>query len=201
LARYIAVGVLDQRIRGLGVTGVHADPDRGGDLKRAAIEGEGLPQPTLELLGVGQRPLGGDQRIVLEAFAEHQELIPAVARQHASRLIDAAQTIADELEQVIPGGMAEGVVDELESVEVDEQQPDRAAACAGMGQGRAYAVAQRGPVGQPGERVLEGETVQGLVGKSPRRPPRLHRRERLEAGGADERLGHECGCQMGDLPV
>jgi len=61
--------------------------------------------------------------------------------------------------------VAERVVDGLEVVEVDEEQPDPAMAAVEGDQSLGQAVHERQPVGQPGDGVVKGLLGQGLLGQ------------------------------------
>jgi hypothetical protein len=65
--------------------------------------------------------------------------------------------------------MAEGVVDELEAVEVDEQDRDAAAAALGAAEGVVEAVEEQRAVWQPGEGVVERLVGEARLGPCARR--------------------------------
>ena len=65
------------------------------------------------------------------------------------------QAPADVDEQLVAGAVAEAVVDDLEAVEVEEQHGDARPAL-GARQGLREPVDEERPVGQAGERVVEG---------------------------------------------
>ena len=87
---------------------------------------------------------------------QDQELVAAEPREHP-RALDPAQAAGDPAQQAVAGAVAEGVVDELEVVEVDEQQRDRAARARAAVHAAAQLGLQLGAVGQPGQRVEVGE--------------------------------------------
>ena len=103
--------------------------------------------------------LGDQPRRGLVAFlAQHGELVAAEARQRVA-LAQAALQPAGHLHQhLVAGGVAEAVVDRFEGVEVDVDNPEAAALAPRRGD--PDAVREQHPVGQAGERV-----VQGLVGE------------------------------------
>jgi hypothetical protein len=68
------------------------------------------------------------------------------------------QAQRDLLQQLITDLVAQPVVDGLELVDVAEQEPD--VVLTGAGQGLVDPLAQLGPVGQPGQRVVGGAVAQ-----------------------------------------
>ena len=91
-----------------------------------------------------------------EVGQQDQELVAAEPREHAAAL-DAPQPPGDPPQQPVAGAVAEGVVDELEVVEVDQQQRDRAAGAGAAVDAAAQLGLQLGAVGQAGQRVEVGE--------------------------------------------
>ena len=68
------------------------------------------------------------------------------------------------LEQLVAQAMAQAVVDALEVVQVDEEQPQEQALAPGDAQGMLQAQAQQGAVGQVGKGVVVGQVFElGLV--------------------------------------
>ena len=68
-------------------------------------------------------------------------------------------------QQLVAGRMAERVVDLLEAVEVEEKDRGHATFAAGTGQGLAEPVEQQGAVRQPGQRVVQGQPPDPLLGR------------------------------------
>ena len=98
--------------------------------------------------------LVGDRRRRGEVAAREQdrELVAAEPGQHVgARGRRRGAGAATRVEQVVAGGVAEGVVDGLEAVEVEQQQ-DRL-----VGGGLVEPVGEAGAVGEAGERVAVGE--------------------------------------------
>ena len=93
------------------------------------------------------------------------------------------RTSGDLLQHLVAGEVAEGVVDRLEVVDVDQQQrPGRHLAARARHLGLDLLL-ETAPVPQPGQRVLLGESLQLLV-------------EALAVADVAD-----CGLQFGDLPV
>ncbi|MNZ45431.1 hypothetical protein D3C78_630860 [compost metagenome] len=90
------------------------------------------------------------------------ELVAAHAR-HGVVLVHAGgQAHGHFLEHAVAGGMAEGVVDRLEAVEVEEYQHHPLAVPFGVLQRGVQAVLEQRAVGQVGEGVVVGQAVDAL---------------------------------------
>ena len=121
LARYIARSA--QRTRSAevdGVVGEDRDPDRRADLGPDRVERE-------RLLDLGRQPSGHRGRVVgVGVEQRHRELVAAEADDQIGapqRVLEPGAELAQEL---VPGGVPEGVVDLLEAVEVEEHERDAA---------------------------------------------------------------------------
>jgi len=107
---------------------------------------------------------------------------------NAAELDALAQDRRDLADQVVPGVVAERVVDALEAVDVDDHHRPLAAVAGGEGDVLVELAAEAAPVEQPGERVVVGEVAQlglGLLGVGQRLlddPPVLGA-QLLEHGG------------------
>ncbi len=97
---------------------------------------------------------------------EDRELVAAHPRDRVRRRERCAQTHAHRPEQGVPGDVAEAVVDRLEVVEVEEEN---------SGVARTHdervldAIREERPVGEPGQRVVEGLVAKLLLGLRARR--------------------------------
>ena len=94
----------------------------------------------------------------------HEELVAALPADRVGVAHAIAHPRCNLLEQRVPGRVPEGVVDGLEVVEVEKKKRDHAAGAVGVGNGLFHPVAEEGPVGQLGERVLVGEDMDALFG-------------------------------------
>ncbi len=111
------VGVLEQLGRVGRAGGVdHADAGRHHDPAPGQVDGRGQ--------GIGQAGRQCGHRLgTVEVRAQHHELVAADARYQVGRTQGPAEAVAHLLQQLVAGIVAEAVVDELEAVEVDEQEP------------------------------------------------------------------------------
>ena len=119
------VGVADQQVgvdrlagRGPG----DGDADAGGDEVLDAVDRVGLGEG-------GGDAVGDRHRLVLvgEAVDEDAELVAAEAGDDVAGAQVGAQPRRDRAQQLVAGVVAEAVVDQLEVVEVEEEDPDRRA--------------------------------------------------------------------------
>ena len=95
---------------------------------------------------------------------EQDELVAAQAGDGVAVAHARLQALGDLLQQPVAQAVAQGVVDDLEAIEVEEQdgQPRRAAVRLGHRDGEA--VVEQQPVGQAGEGVVVGELLDLLLG-------------------------------------
>ena len=156
------VGVADQQ---LGVDGSRVggpgdgDADAGGDEVVGAAHRVGLGEG-------GGDAIGDRDRLVLvgEAVDEDAELVAAEAGDDVAGPQVGAQPRRDRPQQLVAGVVADAVVDQLEVVEVEEEDPDRRARDGAARERVAERVDEAEPVGQAGERVVQDAVAQGLVG-------------------------------------
>ena len=89
---------------------------------------------------------------------EHDgELVAADARYRVAVAHRLLQPQRHLLQQLVAAGVAQGVVDRLEAVEVDEQRRERHIAALGLHDDLRKVVGEQRAVGQPGQRVELGE--------------------------------------------
>ena len=120
--------------------------ERGRDRHLGARQGdlgERRPDALGDLEGRGNPGVGEQDR----------ELLPAVAPGEVPGPQRAPQHRADVGENLVPHRMTPLVIDALEVVEVDQQQPQRRRRCGGLGEQALHRVRDRTLVGQPGQAV------------------------------------------------
>ena len=150
------VGLVDDRLHLGGVA--RELGDAGGELQLLAA-GADLDRAE-RVLDALQHLLGG------RGVGAHQREHELVAAQAAAQVAGAqlALKLAGELlERLVADRMAPRVVDLLELVEVHRDDRDRVVLAGGAAQLGLQAVVERALVGQPGERVLEGERLERLL--------------------------------------
>ena len=145
------VGVAQQLVGAVDVAVHPGDAHAAPDVQLAPVDLERLAQPF-------QHPVGhlDDVDVVAGVLDQHGELVAAepghgVAGPHAG-----VQALGHLDEQPVPGGVAEAVVDLLEAVQVEEQHRHRGRLALGPLEGVVDPVLEQGPVGQRGQRVVEG---------------------------------------------
>ena len=118
------------------------------------------------------------------AVEHHDEFVAAEAGGGVDRANFVLQPARDADQQGVADGVAEAVVDELESIEVEEEQREvvvRITLCAG--EGLADAVGEQGAIGQPGEPVVQRRPSQVGLGV-------------LQLGDVGERAGQPRGMSL-----
>jgi hypothetical protein len=139
--------------------------------------------------GVGERAddavddrggLGGSR----QALAQDDELVASEPRHHVAGAHGAHEPAGDPAQQRVAGVVAEGVVDRLEVVQVDEHHGGAPRAPRRLGQRPGDVVQEQVPVGQPGQRV-----VQRLVADAGLRT------------AAGDRVGQDVRCRLQEVEV
>ena len=155
------IGVPDQGLRRLAAP-ADRDSDAGADEVLAVAQDEG-PRERL------RDPLGdaGGATLVPDVLGEDRELVPAEARDRVSRAQRLLDPGGDGGEELVAGGVAEAVVDELELVEVEEEHRDRGLAPGGHREGVLEPIEEEVAVGQAGEGIMEGLVLGALLAASP----------------------------------
>ena len=112
--------------------------------------------------GLFSDPLADADRLGLaeEVFAEHDELVSAEAGDGVARSHRGGEPLGHQDQQPVALVVAEAVVDDLELVDVDEQDGQGAALAVEASQRQGEPVDQQDPVGQAGQRVVEGLVVE-----------------------------------------
>ncbi len=137
------------------------DADTGGHEELAAFEHKGFHQAGEDLLGHMNRPVQGDFAVG-PRLQEQGELVAAHAR-HGVVIVDAAEQARGHfLEHAIAGGVAQGVVDRLEAVQVEEHQHHPGLLPFGRLQCGVQTVLEQCAVGQVRQGVVIGEAVNPL---------------------------------------
>ena len=153
------VGVADEcvLVRGAFHRVADAEAHRHGDLAAAERErhAECVEDPRRELRRLGPR--------VAEADDEDAELVAADAG-HGVLAADArAQPFRRRDQQLVAGLVAERVVHELEVVDVEHDHAHAVVGSRASEQRLGDAVLEQRTVGEPGQRVVEGEVAQLLL--------------------------------------
>ena len=107
----------------------------------------------------GQNFLGGQGRVFGEIVLgqQHHKLV-ATLPAHGVRTAHAGrQALRHRLQQAVANAVAEGIVDQLEVVQIEKQHAQMATAPLGHGNRLADPVVEQHPVGQVGEKVMLGQ--------------------------------------------
>jgi hypothetical protein len=120
---------------------VEADPAAGRDAQLAAGDAVGPAQRVDQLARDGGEVLG-----VVDAGQQQDELVAAEPRDGVALAHALAEPRGDATQQGVADGVAKAVVDLLEAVEVDEDEPDAVAVAVGLRERDLEAVLEEPPV-------------------------------------------------------
>ena len=118
-------------------------------LHRFADRGEYLRSQQLHAVSVG------------DGLDHHHELVAAEPCHQVALADLRAQALGDFAQQLVPGRMAKGVVDRLETVEVDEKNGQALAAAPRLADCMLERVGHRGAVVQAGQRIVRRHVLNG----------------------------------------
>ena len=166
LAAYIAAVGVGEQVGGVAAVGrERRDAHRGAERHRGPIEGDRLRQRLRDAL---HRVLHR-ARAPAEVGQHDDELVAAEPRHQVALAHRAPQPARDLAQRLVTRRVPVRVVDRLEAVEVEHQQPDRPRPRARPRQRGVERPLQRAPVGEPGQRVGVGLVARAPVLLDPRR--------------------------------
>ena len=167
------IGMTDQRHRIGAVVGIDGDADARLQRDRVRADDRGRGQRVEDLAG-DRRGVGGARHL----GEQHHELVAAVAAHRVRLAHHRRQAFGGQAQHLVADGVAEGVVDLLEAVEVEEQQPDPRRAALRPDDRALQPVEHQHPGGGAGELVVLGRAGQLVeaADRGLRRGVGLHRR-------------------------
>lgn len=154
------VGAIDKQLRILAVVGINADADAGRQPQHVIAHAAGSADRGDDLAGDM-----GRIRCLRYLGKQDQELVAAMAADRVRFAHRRHQAKRHQLQHLISGRMAQGVVDFLEMVDVQEQQCQAGSMAPGDGDGLGETVEQQQAVGQRGQHIepyRAGDFVQHL---------------------------------------
>ena len=136
------------------------DPDAGGHEHFAPVDLERLDGRVHESLGDL-----GDRTIIRRSGADDGELVPAGARDQIFLPNTAAQAGGELAQQRVAGAVPQGVVDVLESVDVEHQHAHAVPEPAGVAKLGGELACQQRAVRETGEGILQRAAAQLVLGR------------------------------------
>ncbi len=143
------IGLTEQFRRGQRLRRDHRHADAGADVIEPAAPGEGDGADRLH--NIARDELGPLHRAIPQ---DEREFVAAEARRHVAGPHRSPDDAADLAQQRIARRMADGVVDDLEAVEVDEAERVLAALADSAGAGGRKLGVEGRAVGKAGQRVV-----------------------------------------------
>ena len=154
------VGPVEEDLGVPPVVGVDRHADAGGQAELAAGQPEGFVEGRQQARGAGTQP-----GPVVALGDQHDELVAAVAQHALAGAQHRLEAPRDLDQQLVAHVVAEGVVDVLEAVEIEETQGQPTPQPVGQGGRLAHHGGQLGAGGQAGEEVVAGQEADArLVG-------------------------------------
>ena len=162
--------VLEQRRRIVGIVRERADPHAGGHVELRVADGERGAERLLDPEG---HRLRGDGHALVPAVArrcrvevreEEEELVPARSRHEVGLPCRVAEPLRELHEDRVPGLVAEGVVDQLEVVEVHRDDDDAEPVPLRPREGQTEELVEHRPVRESRELVVVREERDPLLG-------------------------------------
>ncbi len=145
------VGVLQELVGVLAVVGTDRDAEVDGDRHRLLVDVERCAEHLMQALDQGVRRL---ERLVRQL--QDDELVAADARQHVDAFEAAAQALRHGLQQRVSDRRPVRVVDLLEPIDLEQNDDEVAPLERVAAQCLIHAFAQLDPIGQVGQRIVEG---------------------------------------------
>ena len=193
------IGPLQEQVGVGAVIGPDRDPDAAAEGDRSAGAPEGLAQQGLQLTGDPDHLLR-----VVHPSQDHGELVPSEPRDGVAGPQTTAQPLGHLAQDLVPGLVTLGIVDVLETVQIDQKQ-GRAPAAVGIGAEMVVeTLVQQFPVGQPRQRVVEGtvpDLALGLVTPRSGGHDVGERRQEVDLVLAEGTLLPRTGRQGSDAPA
>lgn len=133
--------------------------DAGGDGHPLVIQLDRFAQAGQQLLG---EP--GQLLRLLEVGDQHQKLVAPQPGRHVVVVQQSANALGQQLEQLVPGPVAQGVVDQLEAVQIDKQQGELLPVEVGGLDLQLKPLLQQVAVAELGQGIVIGEVVELCLG-------------------------------------
>ena len=133
-----------------------------------------------------RRAIAVRSRDLTDRWAEHRELVAAEPADEVAAPEGGGQAPGHDAQHLVADGVAVLVVDGLEPVEIDVEQPDHRVV-AGRGERGSERLEEAGPVGDLGERIAAGGALERLALAAPLEHERQHPTHDLERVAVDRR--------------
>ena len=148
----------------------------------------GLATRRQDLVGQGDH-FGG----LADLRLHEGEFVAAQPGQRVGGADRGGDPLCDSAQQLVADGVTQGVVDVPEAIEIEQQDRNHAALAAGAGQLLAEPIVQQGPVGQAGEPIVQGQTLDHVRTEPDRSVP-----ERAQAQPIDAAYQHGLWTEAGE---
>ncbi|MCY1330982.1 hypothetical protein D9M69_166320 [compost metagenome] len=158
------VGALHDVVHRVHLPLEQGDAEAGRAVILVAVQVVGDVQRGQDLFADGPGLDCGVRRVLAEPFQQHHELVTAQARHGVALANAGAEALGHLLQQQVATVMAQGVVEGLEVVEIDQDHRVRVRVAHAAGQHMLQAVEHEATVGQACQLVVEGQAIDLLFG-------------------------------------
>ncbi len=159
------VGALHQLVTAAGLAAEQHHADAGAAVQAEFVEAvraiQRVQQLHADVFGLGR----GAQWVVAEVLQHHHEFVTAEARDRVAGAHLGMQSLGGDAQDLVAGLVAMQIVDVLEVVQIDEHQRAQLVAAPAGGHGLVQAIEQQPAIGQTGQRIVEGQVVDPLLGR------------------------------------
>ncbi len=146
-------------MRVIAINGVDGDTDAGCGEKLPAADLERLPEGFKDTLSHCR-----EAGIMVGVGLDDDELVTTKSGKGVTFANELLEPLCHRSQHQITHGMALGVVDQFEAVEIKEKDTDLPVFTASLRHGLEYAVVHQGPVWQPRQRVEVSQALNPLFG-------------------------------------
>jgi hypothetical protein len=151
-------GGLEQRID-VELTGIHGNADAGGHEQLSAFDHDGVGKRGVDLVDDGN-----DLLDIGDVFENDREFVAAETGNAVDLAQRSPQQSGDGLQEQVPCGVTQRVVDFLERIEIEKHHREHSSIALAPRRSTQQLVLQQIAIGQPGQRVVMRQIDEPFLG-------------------------------------
>src|SRR6478735_9408672 len=137
------ISILDQRLRVLPVEWIHADSDTRGDIQIMVFDGMGFSQgfkdPSARNFGIFR---------MFHILKQEDELVASRPAHRVRGSYASDQLVCNGLQKLVAGGMTQGVIDVLESIQIQKEYSQHSRVSVRSGNSLVQPIVEEKTIGQ-----------------------------------------------------